>query len=359
MTTRRTRVDLTDEQGAHVRELYDKFQREHASATRSCVRLHWEPLTAATASAGKARPGQPKSSKQTSNAVAAAASRGGAAEEYVDDIFCSKLGGNPFWPRSKPTRNDEGLDLDSLGLLAQFNLSELEPESLAARHLPSDGGILQFFCGKTGSTYGLYDHEGAPGSVGYHVEYHPRSVVDQTQDLLFYPDDLASINDKELFPLTRSKPQRLHFGPLSQDRMGLRDARFTELFPDYVLQHETVGIAAALADDDSSGAIREKWRVFEPLYECEKPIKDEGVGSKLGGAATFTQEDPRRVDAGAAAAAPTERQGLQNNRPELLFQLDSEKEVCIGDAGVMHFFLAAHSLQRQEFRSVVYNWDCG
>ena len=49
----------------------------------------------------------------------------------------------------------------------------------------------------------------------------------------------------------------------------------------------------------------------------------------------------------------------------VLFQLDSEYDentkkwkVCIGDAGVLNFFINREKLKNKDFTEILYNWDC-
>jgi len=49
----------------------------------------------------------------------------------------------------------------------------------------------------------------------------------------------------------------------------------------------------------------------------------------------------------------------------VLFQLDSEYDentkkwkVCIGDAGVINFFINREKLKNKDFTEILYNWDC-
>ena len=64
-------------------------------------------------------------------------------------------------------------------------------------------------------------------------------------------------------------------------------------------------------------------------------------GHKLGGYATFTQEDPRTRD-----------------ELELLFQLDSDDGLMWGDCGVGNFLVTDADRDARDFRRVLYSWDC-
>ena len=75
-----------------------------------------------------------------------------------------------------------------------------------------------------------------------------------------------------------------------------------------------------------------------------------GTGSKLGGYAYFTQEDPRGY----------ERPGEEW---VLLFQMDTSDEedgvwIMWGDCGVGNFFIEPARLAAGDFSRVWYNWDC-
>ena len=79
-----------------------------------------------------------------------------------------------------------------------------------------------------------------------------------------------------------------------------------------------------------------------------------GTGSKLGGYAYFTQEDPR----------PYAKTQLQSQQPwQLLFQMDTQDEddgveIMWGDCGVGNFFIQPERLALGDFSRVWYSWDC-
>lgn len=84
--------------------------------------------------------------------------------------------------------------------------------------------------------------------------------------------------------------------------------------------------------------------VDEALYD-EYSCND---GSKAGGYALFTQDDPRDMD--------------NDGEWLLLLQIDTSDEegvdIMWGDGGVGHFFIRPEDLAKRDFSNVWYNWDC-
>jgi uncharacterized protein YwqG len=67
-------------------------------------------------------------------------------------------------------------------------------------------------------------------------------------------------------------------------------------------------------------------------------------GHKIGGYAYFTQEDPR----------------YDSSRKDdlLLLQIDSDKKIMFGDAGISNIFISADDLRKKNFNNAHFNWDC-
>jgi len=91
------------------------------------------------------------------------------------------------------------------------------------------------------------------------------------------------------------------------------------------------------------------------LYEKLQNLIDysDDYHSQCEGFPYFTQEDPRKYEE------------KYQKYDTLLFQLDSEHDktkgkwkVCIGDAGVINFFINREKLKNKDFSEILYNWDC-
>jgi len=81
----------------------------------------------------------------------------------------------------------------------------------------------------------------------------------------------------------------------------------------------------------------------EEIYGYE--FYEENIGTKCNGFPFFTQSEPRKGDE-------------INEYDTLLFQINSGKEIMIGDCGVMNFFINREKLKNKDFSDVFYNWDC-
>ena len=81
----------------------------------------------------------------------------------------------------------------------------------------------------------------------------------------------------------------------------------------------------------------------ERIYEDE--FYEEIVGTKCNGFPYFTQWEPRDEE-------------QMKEYDTSLFQIDSGKEVMIGDSGVMHFFINREKLKNKDFSDIFYHWDC-
>ncbi|WP_139169589.1 YwqG family protein [Microbulbifer yueqingensis] len=227
----------------------------------------------------------------------------------------SKFGGRAYWPRSEPY--PEGNDGQRLFLLAQLNLEEI-PTLPSLPGLP-DSGLLQFFVSDD-ELLGLpLDMPQPPlegGTRGnYRVVFH--AEVEQDRDRL--TQDVPHTRDTTHFPLREE--YALTFSRES-GLPALADYRFA-----------ATGIDLAAMPDE----------IMDELFD-----RNEAAGSRIGGYANFTQDDPRH--------------GQPLGAWPLLFQMDSHSsegvEIMWGDAGVANFFIRPEDLERRDFSRVWYNWDC-
>lgn len=229
-------------------------------------------------------------------------------------IWQSNFGGTPYWPLHMPY--PETPSGKPLRLLAQLNLDEMP--SLAGYPC---SGILQFFI-DTDDLMGLkFPKKGedpvevATRQEGFRVIYHKNIVRDVNQLRNTFP----TFNE-DCFPL--AGPYALAFSH-EEEPVSPTDYRFerTSLYP------------IQLEDDDLADYLFEH-------FSAE--------GSKMGGYANFTQDDPR---------------GYQDNEEwVLLFQMDTEStgdiEIMWGDCGVGNFFIRPEELKNHDFSKVWYSWDC-
>ena len=220
----------------------------------------------------------------------------------------SKLGGIPYWPKLlEYPCNGQG---EPLYLIAQLNLEQLP----SLPHYPQSG-ILQFFISND-DLWGLDLDASSHAEQGYHVVYHPLINEDEKQ----LRHDLPQANEQTELPLSR-------------------EYRVTAQ-----IQHEL----------PSPSDYR-----FEQLIDCPWKLDEEvadylfehycTTGTKIGGYAYFTQEDPRDSD---------------DDDWLLLLQLDSHWksdeniDIMWGDLGVANFFIRQADLRNLDFSHVWYNWDC-
>ncbi|PZF74766.1 YwqG family protein [Taibaiella soli] len=69
------------------------------------------------------------------------------------------------------------------------------------------------------------------------------------------------------------------------------------------------------------------------------------TGHKIGGYASFTQEDPRSNDD-------------KSKDDVLLLQVDSDRKIMFGDSGVANVFINIEDLKNKRFDKAYFNWDC-
>lgn len=227
-------------------------------------------------------------------------------------IWSSKFSGKPYWPKGKPyPKTHEG---DDLFLLAQINFEEVP----ALAGFP-ETGLLQFFIAADdvyGMEFDLPIEEVINAPDGYRVVYHP--TVDKDTSLL--ESTLPELGEDDYLPTAGE--YSVSFS-MDEEIPSATDYRFEQYVGDVFDLPEELG-----------------------EYVYENLTSD---GSKLGGYAYFTQEDPR---------------GYQNKGQNwvLLFQMDTEYadgiDIMWGDAGVGNFFIEPDRLAKGDFSRVWYNWDC-
>lgn len=231
--------------------------------------------------------------------------------EKAEVIWNSKFGGKPYWPKGmKYPVSKSG---SQLILLAQLNFDELPK----LNKYP-ENGILQFFI-EDDDVYGMdFDkpiEEIISSPSGYRVIYHP--AIEKNKNHL--ETETPEANKDSYLPISRE--YRIE-GVLESEIPSPTDYRYEKYATDpYEYEEE----------------------LSEYIYE-----NFSSEGSKIGGYANFTQEDPRV--------------GESQDNWILLFQMDSEflgdDEIMWGDMGVGNFFIDKDALKNKDFSKVWYNWDC-
>ncbi|WP_308368204.1 MULTISPECIES: YwqG family protein [unclassified Microbulbifer] len=226
----------------------------------------------------------------------------------------SKFGGKAYWPRT--ARYPEAENGHKLYLLAQLNFSELPA-------LPGypERGLLQFFI-TDDDLMGLSfaDSSGKQAELrknpgNFRVVYHEEILEDPGALETEVPDT----GEAEYFPLSAE------YALKAERKSGLPSST------DY--RFEQTGIDLTAMPD----------QVMDALWE-----RNDAAGSRIGGYATFTQDDPRY--------------GQPQDAWLLLFQMDTSYEDTVdimwGDCGVGNFFIQPDALAKRDFSRVWYNWDC-
>ena len=198
--------------------------------------------------------------------------------------------------------------------LAQINYAEMPPLD----GFP-DSGFLQIFIADD-DVYGLEftDHQ---QQKNFRVLFFEEDQVrDHKVDFSF----LDGIMSAESMPVY--KPHALSFTSQT-DYVGMGDVRQREN-PKWEME-SLIGLYSVDEDD-----------LFEEAYDTFS-----ADGHKIGGYATFAQEDPR------IGNPPFDKYIL-------LLQIDTDDEIMWGDAGVANFFIHPDDLAKKDFSKVMYSWDC-
>ena len=231
--------------------------------------------------------------------------------------YQSKIGGIPYWPKDHPYPVDK--KGNPLFFLAQINFSEIieSPEGYPKT------GLLQFFISND-DLYGLEPldkkntlEDYLNSKKNFAVIYHKN--INETSTSLDRAI-LSSIND-DLLPIWGESA--IGFS-LSSDVATPADYRFAKIT-------SFLGVP--------TNEIRNY--AYDTLWSSP--------AHKIGGYASFTQNDPRQFYA-------------PDDNWLLLFQLDTDSNEHInimwGDSGIGNFFIQPKDLENLNFENVWYNWDC-
>lgn len=254
----------------------------------------------------------------------------------------SKFGGYPYL---SPGEAYPTLAGEPIVLLAQINWAEVPP-------LPDypTSGILQIFIPREHEFYGA-DFDAEPGErLDWTLRWYPEPG--QTQmSLSFLPDDAklhgAPAQTPLEFPIDaltvggRGLCYRLVFEAASGPVLS-EDGRFKPL----ISTPDTAWDFWRRAAGGSDNAGQQLIDAYDALHAP--------IGTKIGGYAGFTQNDPRPIP---DQVSELEGKGAGNSW-ELLLQMDSGPGIMWGDVGVGNFFIRRNDLLQQDFSRVWYDWDC-
>jgi len=237
-------------------------------------------------------------------------------------ITDSKIEGIPYIPKGKkiPT-NSKG---QQFMFLAQINCEDLK----GLEDFPQEG-ILQFWI--LGEDLLGLDFDDYTNRDGFDVIYYEKIEDYYSEDEFKEMYNPYKFDLKYMETLIASEPCKMKFS-LEKQKESFNYELLDNLFKE-VLEEESLGF-------------NEKDKLYEEvekLYDDE--FYEEIVGTKCNGFPYFTQWEPR-----------DDKQMKEYDTS--LFQIDSGKEVMIGDSGVMHFFINREKLKNKDFSDVFYHWDC-
>ena len=237
-------------------------------------------------------------------------------------ITDSKIEGIPYIPKGRkiPT-NSKG---QQFMFLAQINCDNLK----GLEDFPQEG-ILQFWV--LGEDLLGLDFDDYTNRDGFDVIYYEKIEDYYSEDEFKEMYNPYKFDLKYMEILIASEPCKMKFS-LEKQKESFNYELLDNLFKE-VLEEESLGF-------------NEKDKLYEEvekLYDDE--FYEEIVGTKCNGFPYFTQWEPR-----------DDKQMKEYDTS--LFQIDSGKEVMIGDSGVMHFFINREKLRNKDFSDVFYNWDC-
>ena len=237
-------------------------------------------------------------------------------------ITDSKIEGIPYIPKgSKIPTNSEG---KQFMFLAQINCADLK----GLEDFPKEG-ILQFWV--LGDDLMGLDFDNSTNRNGFDVIYYEKIEDYYSEDEFKEMYNPYKFDLKYMETLIASEPCKMKFS-LEKQKESFNYELLDNLFKE-VLEEENLGF-------------NEKDKLYEEvekLYDDE--FYEEIVGTKCDGFPYFTQWEPRDDE-------------QMKEYDTSLFQIDSGKEVMIGDSGVMHFFINREKLKNKDFSDVFYHWDC-
>ena len=241
-------------------------------------------------------------------------------------ITDSKVMGLPYIP--KGAQIPQTANGDKMMMIAQINCDDLQ----GLADFP-EKGILQFFV--------LNDEDGLLG-----LDFDNQTVQDSFRVIYhekieeFYDEnELKSIynpyNFEESYITNDNESYKMNFELTSEKE------RFEDMF------YHTF---RKICKEKGLKQTQEDWLYRKLLNFMQY---SENYYSQCDGFAFFTQDDPREYNE------------EYKKFDTVLFQLNSEFDentrnwkVCIGDAGVINFFINREKLKNKDFSEILYNWDC-
>jgi len=241
-------------------------------------------------------------------------------------ITDSKVMGLPYIP--KGAQIPQTANGDKMMMIAQINCDDLQ----GLADFP-EKGILQFFV--------LNDEDGLLG-----LDFDNQTVQDSFRVIYhekieeFYDEnELKSIynpyNFEESYITNDNESYKMNFELTSEKE------RFEDIF---------YHIFRKICKEKGLKQTQEDWLYRKLLNFMQY---SENYYSQCDGFAFFTQDDPREYNE------------EYKKFDTVLFQLNSEFDentrnwkVCIGDAGVINFFINRENLKKKDFSEILYNWDC-
>ena len=241
-------------------------------------------------------------------------------------ITDSKVMGLPYIP--KGAQIPQTANGDKMMMIAQINCDDLQ----GLADFP-EKGILQFFV--------LNDEDGLLGlDFGNQTVQDSFRVIYHKKIEEFYDEnELKSIynpyNFEESYITNDNESYKMNFELTSEKE------RFEDMF---------YHIFTKICKEKGLKQTQEDWLYRKLLNFMQY---SENYYSQCDGFAFFTQDDPREYNE------------EYKKFDTVLFQLNSEFDentrnwkVCIGDAGVINFFINRENLKNKDFSEILYNWDC-
>ena len=241
-------------------------------------------------------------------------------------ITDSKVMGLPYIP--KGAEIPQTANGDKMMMIAQINCDDLQ----GLADFPQKG-ILQFFV--------LNDEDGLLGldfdnqtvQDSFRVIYHEK--IEEFYDENELKNIYNPYNFEESYITNNNESYKMNFELTSEKE------RFEDMFYD---------IFTTICKEKELKQTQEDWLYRKLLNFMQY---SENYYSQCDGFAFFTQEDPREYNE------------EYKKFDTVLFQLNSEFDentrnwkVCIGDAGVINFFINREKLKNKDFSEILYNWDC-
>jgi uncharacterized protein YwqG len=229
-------------------------------------------------------------------------------------LWQSKFGGMPFLPLNVDyPKDDEG---KYMYLLAQINFEELPTEI----DLFPKKGLLQIYL-TDDDMYGL-NLDNPTEQTSFRILYFPEFDRENFQR------DLPTLPNPENNPLFRPlQAVKISF-EIASEIVGIADFNFRKIF------------------GNTADTIIELYYDNEEVSNFLSQYALNG-GHKMGGYATFVQDDPRSYNEELT------------EYDTLLLQIDTDEFVQWGDMGIANFFINHEKLKKADFSDVLYNWDCG